>query len=271
MSRFAQLVNAAEARKQADTSPPKVGAHIPKSVDAHIPIVVDAHNSEHIASTTEKSGRPQLKKVGATKKNVGAKASTKTPSVDANASTFNKSGRPRKTKVGAHKSDRHRADLMRQHFRITPELDEQFRIFRAKMNLDLQEFYALAGVHFIEHVGVHTNINVDALASHDDRDVMIKVYLTARIIITLYLRYNFENKWKVSDDQIARKYNDVDIRLIEVAIIRTQFNANFKKINSFKYYVPEIEETLAIPLGDETIKIMLERSRLRWNEAKAKT
>jgi hypothetical protein len=63
------------------------------------------------------------------------------------------------------------------------------------------------------------------------------------------------------------RYNDGDIRLVEVGIIQTQFNARFKKINSFKYYTTEIDIALETPLANETIEIMLKQHRRRWQEA----
>jgi hypothetical protein len=169
--------------------------------------------------------------------------------------------------VDAHKSDRHRAELVRQHFRLNPSIDEQFRLFRAKHHLELQEFYELAGVHYIEHVDAHKTESVDALASHDDRDMMI-MFKTSPVIINLYLQYNPENRWKPSDDYEGKRYNERDIRLIEVGILQTQFNARFKKINSFRYYVTEIDIALETPLADETIEAMLKHSRRRWNLAR---
>jgi hypothetical protein len=157
--------------------------------------------------------------------------------------------------------------LVRQHFRIPPELDEKFRMFRAKRRLDLQEFYQLAGAHFLECVDAHEGENVDALASHDDRDKMI-LFKTQPPIINLYLRYNPENRWKPTDDFEGQRYNGKDVRLIEIGIIQTQFNARFKKINSFKYYTTEIDIALETPLADDTIEIMLAQGRRRWEAAR---
>lgn len=121
----------------------------------------------------------------------------------------------------------------------------------------------MAGAHFIESVGAHENEEVDALASLDDRELMI-MFKTDPPIINLYLQYNPENRWKPADDYEGRRYNGKDIRLVEVGIIQTQFNARFKKINSFKYYCTEIDIALETPLTDETIEIMLRHSRRRW-------
>ena len=130
----------------------------------------DAHIKESEAPTV---GRPQSAQADARPKAVDAIAPTVPPVVDAKPPTVLRRGRQSGKKVGVHKKDRHRADLVRQHFRLNPVIDEQFRLFRAKHNLELQEFYELAGVRYIEHVGVHLDVEVDALASTDDRDKMI--------------------------------------------------------------------------------------------------
>jgi hypothetical protein len=101
----------------------------------------------------------------------------------------------------------------------------------------------------------------------DTKRMMMK-YKTDPSIINLYLHYNADNKWTSADDRAASKYNLVDIRQIELAVIHTQFNARFKKINSFSYYVPEIEEMLEVPLQGETLDIMLKQHKRRWQEAK---
>ena len=106
MSRFAQLVNAAETKKQQDRQQSAiVDAHFNLNADAQTTTNVDAHLSTetgvHTKSaqtpTKAQSGRPQTKKVGATAVFVDAKASTKTNFtnfVGANASTKKSGGRP---------------------------------------------------------------------------------------------------------------------------------------------------------------------------------
>lgn len=93
------------------------------------------------------------------------------------------------------------------------------------------------------------------------------LFKTEPSIINLYLQYNAENRWKPSDDYEGVRYNGKDIRLVEIGIIQTQFNARFKKINSFKYYTTEIDIALETPLSEETIEVMLKQGRRRWQEA----
>ncbi len=96
------------------------------------------------------------------------------------------------------------------------------------------------------------------------------MYKTEPSIIIIYRQYNPENRWKPADDLVAQRYNGRDIRLIEFGIIQTQFNARFKRINSFKYYTTEIDIALETPLADETIEVMLKQARRRWAQATGK-
>jgi hypothetical protein len=214
--------------------------------------------------------RPRPPVADAHAQTVDANVPTQPGRVDAKTPTSRRHGRTAKKGTDAHKVDRHRTDLVRQHFRIPPELDEKIRLFRAKEDLELQEFYQLAATHLIESVDAHKGEQVDALASLDDRDTMI-LFKTEPSIINLYLRYNPENRWKPADDYEGRRYNGKDIRLVEMGIIQTQANARFKKINSFKYYVTEIDIALETPLTEETIEVMLKHSRRRWELARGES
>lgn len=256
----AQSAPLVDAHNSDDGTP----THI--KVDAHSSTPADANKSQERTPTMRETGRPRSASADAHAPPVDANASTQAGSVDAKTPTSRKRGRPPKKGADAHKIDRHRTDLVRQHFRIPPELDEKIRLFRAKRALELQEFYQLAAAHLIDSVDAHKIEQVDALASLDDRDTMI-LFKTHPSIINLYLRYNPENRWKPADDYEGQRYNGKDIRLIEIGIIQTQFNARFKKINSFKYYSTEIDEALAIPLAEETIDIMLKQGRRRWAQA----
>ena len=89
------------------------------------------------------------------------------------------------------------------------------------------------------------------------------LFKTEPSIINLYLQYNPENRWKPADDYEGMRYNEKDSRLIEIGIIQTQFNARFKKINSFKYYTTEIDIALETPHAEETMEIMLKQGGSR--------
>lgn len=264
-------LNFAQALRSKPGRPPE------QDVDAQPSSIVDAHIDETQAPTFAKAdaqieqkqtpmaregGRLQPAEADARTQNVDAKTPTQIPAVDAKPPTRQRSGRKSGKDSDAHKSDRHSTDLVRQHFRIPPDLDKKFRLFRAEQRLELQEFYQLAGVHFIEHVGAHNVEGVDALASHEDRRKMI--WKASSTIINLYLQYLPDNKWKARDDREAERYNDADPRLIELGILHALIRTEHRRIHSFKYFVEEIEENLAVPLADETLDVMLKRRREQW-------
>jgi hypothetical protein len=176
----------------------------------------------------------------------------------------------RRKKVDSRKGDRHRNDKVPFNNRLTEATVNRIKHFCVDHSLEQQEFAELAAIHFMDAVDSHYTDIPDSQLSHDDRELMI-MYKTSPTIINLYLQYNSENRWKPADDYEGVRYNDKDIRIIEVGIIQTQFNARFKKVNSFKYYTTEIDIALETPLTSETIDIMLKHGRRRWSEATGKT
>jgi hypothetical protein len=173
----------------------------------------------------------------------------------------------RRKQVDSRKGDRHRGDKLPYNNRITSSTLNRIKHFIVDHDLEQQEFAELSAIHFMDSVESHQAEKVDSKIASDDRELMI-LFKTHPSIINLYLQYNPENRWKPADDVEGQRYNDKDLRLIETGIIMTQFNARFKKINSFKYYTTEIDIALETPLPSETIEIMLKQGRRRWAEAK---
>jgi hypothetical protein len=202
-------------------------------------------------------------------KMVDSQLATKEVVVDSQLSTKKKVASHHSKKVASRKGDRHRGDRVPFNNRLSEDIVNRIKHFCLNHNLEQQEFVELAASHFIEAVDSHQTAMVDSMLAIDDRDMMI-LYKTRPLIINLYLQYNPENRWKPADDYVAQHYNESDIRLIEVGIIQTQFNARFKKINSFKYYTTEIDIALETPLADETIELMLKQARRRRETATEK-
>jgi hypothetical protein len=69
---------------------------------------------------------------------------------------------------------------------------------------------------------------------------------------------------ETADDRVACAYNETDPRLIELGIIQTQSNANFKRINSFAYYQTEIDEYIAQGLSSELLDGLVGHYRKQW-------
>jgi hypothetical protein len=153
--------------------------------------------------------------------------------------------------------------------RLSSETVSRIKHFCVDHGLEQQEFAELAAIHFMDAVDSQKAEASDSKIASDDRELMI-LFRTELSIINLYLQYNPENRWKPADDYEGQRYNGKDIRLVEIGIIQTQFNARFKKVNSFKYYTTEIDEALAVPLTGETIDIMLRQGRRRWEQATGK-
>jgi hypothetical protein len=127
--------------------------------------------------------------------------------------------------------------------RIRPEIKHLIDVFIAEQGISQQDFFELAASSFIEDSQMKLadlKTKGASLLAHDDL-MRLDLWKTVPSIINLHLQYNKHLKWKPADDEVAQKFNSVDIRIIEIGIVQTQFNAHFKKINSFKYYVSGIE------------------------------
>lgn len=83
----------------------------------------------------------------------------------------------------------------------------------------------------------------------------------------LYRNYT-SNRWKPHDDTAGKEQNGTDRRLLEIGILNTMLNFKGRRINSFKYFLPEIEELQMSKLGEETLDIMLKRRREQWEAKK---
>ena len=151
------------------------------------------------------------------------------------------------------------------NLRPNMDLGKQIRVFCAEQSLELTEFFELAAAAFMLNLGRPNPKNSDRKAPYDDRRLML--WKTKPALINLYLRYNPKNKWKIIDDKVAAAYNENDLRIIELGLIQTQFNARFKRINSFSYYVGGIEEWLTNAPGDELIAFLTQHHREQWSKA----
>ncbi|MDT5155736.1 MAG: hypothetical protein QOC99_1741 [Acidobacteriota bacterium] len=236
-SRFAKLVQAQEERKVA-TSDSQLSttsdSQLSTNVDSQIP------PASLLSTTTQ---QPAIRQ--ATRRKVDSH---------------------RRKRVDNRKGDRHRGDKLPYNNRVSEDTLNRIKHFIVDHDLEQQEFAELSAIHFMDAVESHQVEKVDSRLALDDRRLMM-LFKTHPSIINIYLQYNPENRWKPADDYEGIKYNDKDIRLVELGIIQTQFNARFKKVNSFKYYATEIDIALETPLANETIEIMLKQGRRRWSEA----
>ncbi len=227
--------------------------------------------ADELRKEINKSGRPQNKKAGVhIVDNVDAQAQKVDAhtiiNVDAQTPTLKKRGRPIKNNVDAHKKDRHTKTRARVSLRPEVKILNKFKEFCKSEKLEMQEFFELAGVHYMNYVDAHKK---EMWTPLDDNRRLI-IYKSSISIINLYEKYNEKNSWKAQDDREAEKFNNADPRIIEAAIIMTQINAGFKRIHSFKYYTSEVENLIAANISTETLDIMLASYRRNWQAARNK-
>lgn len=237
------------------------------------------HIIEELPSTKTESSRPQLEEPPSTEKNVDVSPSTsqdlpstktvEKPVVDVSPSVEKKPAVHTEKTLPSTKqpqSDRHGKHLARYDNRINPKIKQRIDMFCAEHNFTQREIAEQSAVHFMDVWTAKFSKNVDGKTAHDDGLKMI-MWKTAPAVINLYRAYNFENKWKFADDDAGQKYNSVDLRLIELGIIETQFNSNFKKINSFSYYKNQIDVFIDQKLGEEMLGFLLKHYREKWQKA----
>lgn len=162
----------------------------------------------------------------------------------------------------------------RLSLRPNGELLRKFKVFCAEKNLNLTEFFELAGQHLIS-LDAQNEKDLGVLTPYDDLKIE-RLYKTSPFIINLFREYNkifnSQTDWKPKDDAVGVKYNGVDLRIIELGIIRTQANIyeaeteKETKISRFKYYSNEIDKLRAVALGDETLEQMLASYRKHWKQ-----
>lgn len=179
--------------------------------------------------------------------------------LEVNTATTPKPIQPQLRPVAVRKPDRHDANRERVNFWMDTQQKQEMKEFAARYGMDLTDFFIQAAVRFMEGVAVRTAAGVAVNTSHDD----LMIWKTADDIIMLYARLT-GNRWKPADDKVGRAYNEADRRLVEIGILNTLLNAKGKRINSFAYFIPEIDEAMAVRLSDETIEIMLPRRREQW-------
>jgi hypothetical protein len=220
----------------------------------------------------EISGRPQIKNVPSTDKKVDVLPSTegyKKIDVDVLPSTSKKVDVHIKNKAPSTNTDRHNKNLARYDNRIDVKIKQKIDMFCAEFNFTQREIAEQSAVHFIDMWTARFLKLVDGKPAHDDRLKMI-MWKTEVPVINLYRAYNFENKWKFKDDEVGLNYNDTDLRLLELGIIETQFNSNFKKINSFGYYKNQIDNFIEQNLGEEMLQFLIAHYRQKWQKSTGK-
>lgn len=225
---------------------------------------VAVHNLPARTAEPAESGRPPLPEADGPRVNVDGSQPPNSESADGKPATFEKVAVHISEERTATKKDRHRGNKARYDNRIDPGILTEIKKFCAGEGIDQQEFAELSAVHYMRSVAGHRKGKVDGLPSHDDQPRSMMLFKTRSFIIDLYLQYNPDNRWKARDDRAAEGFNNADPRLVELGILHTLLRTERKRIHSFAYFAPEIEDAVAVPMASETVDMMLRRRREQY-------
>lgn len=157
------------------------------------------------------------------------------------------------------------------HIRVNPEFWKEMQIFAKEIDMDVSQLVQHALRLYRENYKSPQNELAGINIPHDDRRLRT-LYKTKPRIIHLYSAYAENSRWTVNDDAKASALNDVDLRIIELGILQTLGNRKQKgKINSFGYFLPEIENFLEIEMPEEGIEAMLQINRKSFLRLTGKT
>lgn len=176
--------------------------------------------------------------------------------------------------INKRKGDRHSTDKVKVTIRHKQDFYQKIKDFCQTKNLQLQDFYELAANQYMELVNGHqldkvaghqsTSLqatNKDMWPSHDD----LMIFKSHDDIIMLYKNLT-GRRWTAADDRVGAKFNNIDRRTIELGMIQTYIQAKGKKINSFKYFVPEIENIIDAKFDRENLNVYLKSRRKLLND-----
>lgn len=258
--------------KTLDTQPEKVGVSSIEKTGHSIPKKLDTQASPILGTQENKTGHP-------VNKNLSAQTPSNENWTPSNEKILGTQA-PSNETIGHSRNDHWRKwdksrSTVRVNLHIDKEIDRKVRqycMIDANPRIELKEFYERAAMDLLTKLDTQEQGSLGAQTPYDDRRLMI-LSKSRSLLINLYLAYNSffnpKTKWTVKDDEAAFKYNDVDIRLIELGFIQTHFNRAFKpgKINSFSYYENQIEEIMEIQHSEETIEMMIKMNRASWKKA----
>lgn len=197
---------------------------------------------------------------------------------------------PKNKKLGSQKSaktkDYQKYEKARSttsvHIRADEGIVKKIQHFLIENKKDIptmKDFFEMSAALLMNTFGDPKNNNLGGLQPYDDRRLKM-MYKTKPRIINLYLQYNaifnelsvsdpkgkWTARWSPRDDEAAQKYNEINLEIIELGIIQTQTNKGIGqgKIQTFKYYVEEIEKVLISGASDEMLEMILKYHRQIW-------
>ncbi len=236
-------------------------------------VSLDSQTTSKRLSNTNKAGYPKNETLDSLIAKDRVWLSKKEASLDSliakdKSLAIQKTAKTEKTgKWGKYDKTRNRKGIF---LRTDDDLTKQFKMFCIDNDLEFAQATEIAWMQFMESLDSQKSESLAIKIAHDDRRLMIR-WKSKGHIINLHLRYtsilNPKIRWNVRDDEKGVPLNEVDSRVIELGIIQTQFQKSFKgKINSFSYYLNEIDNFKRLEMSGEVLDTMLKINRQRWQQ-----
>jgi hypothetical protein len=271
----AQTIKTPDAQNLDVWTPKKENSGRPKKTN------LDAQAGDTWTSKETEPGRPNEKFLDVRAPKEEIRTPKKADNLGVQQSKEKSSGAQKGEKpIDWRKYEKTRATA-RISLRPNAEILRKFKVFCVEQNLTMSDFFELAGLKYIETLDAQNAENLGVRTPIDDRRLKM-LYKTRPFIINLYLAYNavfnelaggsgskskWSGRWTPRDDEAARRYNDVNPAIVELGIIQTQTNKGIGqgRIQTFKYYVEEIDKVLASGVSDEMLDTILKYHRQIWN------
>lgn len=246
--------------------------------------VIDSHNTENgypnqsnQDSQGENTGYPKNKVLDSNISKTKKRISKNEGYLDSNISKTKNLDIQKKEE--ANKWEKYDKNRKRKgtFLRTGEEITKKFKQFCIENDWDFSHGTELAWNKIMSDLAIQKPGGLDSLIALDDRRLKM-LYKSKPFIINLYLAYNtifnefssgksnWKPRWTPRDDEAGQKLNDSDIALVELGIIQTQINkgAGQGRIQTFKYYMDEIENFLQAEINPETARTILEVNRKMW-------
>jgi hypothetical protein len=156
--------------------------------------------------------------------------------------------------------------------RYAPEIYRDIKDFCEKNGVDVQNFCEMAACHYLDSIARQKSIemasqNAQQVASRQAKKVAswqahddLMIFKVHDDIIMLFKQMT-GRKWTASDDRVAAPFNNIDRRLVEIGMINTVIQARGRRINSFAYFVPEIQTMIDLHVDNQNLDAYLRRRR----------
>lgn len=257
---FKDLMQAKMEREQREVE----SVSLPKTDEVQNENALDAQNKN--------LGRPKQEKLDVLTSKTALWTPKDSSDLDAKTSKNKNLDAQKTTKLKKWVKYEQQRSTDRLSLRPDVEILSKIRVYCAENNFTLTEFFEIAGLQLID-LDVQKQKFLDAKTPLDDRRLKM-FYKTDNRIINLFREYNkifnAQTDWKPKDDAVGVKYNDIDLRVIEIGIIQTQSNIiegeSETKPERFKYYTREIDKFISIGYSDQLLDAILLTNRKRWKE-----